>query len=142
MASNAEHPWLGYRLYEVYHSKEDRWYAQLVSADHRTTTALARYRLSVKLGRKLLKTEQVDHIDENRRNDSVGNLQILTPVENREKYQTLCGIEKLTVQLRCAVCGRLFERNVSGSNGVGWRMRQGSAITCSRECGYVKLRKQ
>lgn len=141
MAIDAQHPWLGYKLYEVYHSKEDRWYAQLVSVDHRTTTALARYRLSVKLGRKLLKTEQVDHIDEDRCNDSVDNLQVLTPVENRQKFQALRGIEKSTVQLRCAVCGTLFKRPYNGKGGIGWKIKQGYSLACSRECGYVKLRK-
>ena len=51
----------------------------------RRTTAYARYLLSVKLGRFLLPTEQVDHIDNDKTNDSLDNLQILSPKENKEK---------------------------------------------------------
>lgn len=50
------------------------------------TTTLARYKMSVKLGRFLKKDEHVDHIDEDRTNDDISNLQILTPEENALKY--------------------------------------------------------
>ena len=52
----------------------------------RTTMALARYRMAVKLGRMLEDDEQVDHIDNDKTNDAIDNLQILTPEKNREKY--------------------------------------------------------
>ena len=49
-------------------------------------TAYARYLMAVKLGRFLTANEQVDHIDNDRTNDSIGNLQLLTASENRSKY--------------------------------------------------------
>ena len=55
----------------------------------RTTIALARYKMSVKLGRMLRDDEQVDHIDNDKTNDSIDNLQLLTPEENRAKYQKM-----------------------------------------------------
>lgn len=48
--------------------------------------AYARYLMSVKLGRFLSKDETVDHIDENKLNDKIENLQILSREENFNKY--------------------------------------------------------
>lgn len=51
----------------------------------RSTTAYARYLLSIKIGRYLEDTEQVDHIDNDKTNDNVTNLQILTGKQNSTK---------------------------------------------------------
>ncbi len=52
----------------------------------RKTISYARYLLSVKLGRELTDKETADHIDENKTNDSIENLQILSIEENRNKH--------------------------------------------------------
>ena len=49
--------------------------------------AYSRYLMAVKLGRFLTDEEQVDHIDNDKTNDSIDNLQILTAKENTDKYQ-------------------------------------------------------
>lgn len=49
-------------------------------------TPYARYLMAVKLGRFLRSDEQVDHIDNDKTNDSIDNLQILTMRENIQKY--------------------------------------------------------
>lgn len=46
----------------------------------------SRYLMSVKLGRRLLPSETVDHIDDDKANDSIDNLQILSLGENQKKY--------------------------------------------------------
>ena len=53
----------------------------------RTTISLARYKMAIKLGRMLDSNEQVDHIDNDKTNDDINNLQLLTPEENLAKYQ-------------------------------------------------------
>lgn len=53
----------------------------------RSTVSYARYLMAVKLGRFLTDQEEVDHIDDNRTNDDINNLQILTPKQNREKRE-------------------------------------------------------
>lgn len=69
-------------------NKENRTMVCLVnSKEDRTTISLARYKMSVKLGRLLADDEQVDHIDNDKTNDSIDNLQLLSPAENMEKYQ-------------------------------------------------------
>lgn len=71
----------------VVKNKENRNMVCLVNSNKdRTTIALARYRMSVKLGRMLRDDEQVDHIDNDKTNDSIDNLQLLTPEANRAKY--------------------------------------------------------
>ena len=48
--------------------------------------AYARYLLSVKLGRFLTDDEQADHIDNDKTNDALDNLQLLTRAQNTAKY--------------------------------------------------------
>ena len=68
-------------------NKENRKTVCLVnSKKDRSTISLAKYRMSVKLGRMLLDDEQVDHIDNDKTNDSIENLQLLSPEDNRQKY--------------------------------------------------------
>ena len=55
------------------------------SSDDRTSTQYARYLLAVKLGRFLNDDEQVDHKDNDKTNDALGNLQILSKQENIAK---------------------------------------------------------
>ena len=52
------------------------------NSKNRSSTQYARYLLSVKLGRYLANTETVDHIDGNKQNDDINNLQILSHKEN------------------------------------------------------------
>lgn len=50
-----------------------------------TTRQLAKVRLEVMLGRRLIEGETVDHKDENHRNDEPQNLQLLSKSENSRK---------------------------------------------------------
>ena len=52
----------------------------------RKTISYARYLMSIKLGRELTDEETVDHIDNDKTNDSMDNIQILTIDENINKY--------------------------------------------------------
>ena len=73
-------------------------------------TPYARYLMAVKLGRFLRKDEQVDHIDNDRTNDVIENLQILSQTENIKKYNaTLKQPEHGSTAMykrgcRCAAC--------------------------------------
>lgn len=68
-------------------NRHNRRMVCLVKDKHdRTTISYARYLMSVKLGRLLTDHEHVDHIDNDKTNDLIDNLQILTPEENRDKY--------------------------------------------------------
>lgn len=129
----AETPFDGYYLYKVFHRGEQRYYANLVPIDRgsglrRHTISYARYLMSVKLGRELTKEEQVDHIDNDKTNDTIDNLQILTVQENNRK--ALVGLTKRVVDFKCPSCGRVFTRlateSISKKNKVFY--------SCSRSC--------
>lgn len=51
----------------------------------KSSVSYARYLVAVKMGRYLTKDEEVDHIDEDKTNDSVVNLQILSKRANLQK---------------------------------------------------------
>lgn len=92
----------------------------------RTTISYARYLMSVKLKRFLNKNEEVDHIDNNKTNDRLNNLQLLTPIQNRNK--TAKGQTKL--KFICPVCKKKFKLTLRQSH------RENPC--CSRTCGGIK----
>ena len=67
-------------------SKDGRKYVVLYNSNKdRSVTSYARYLMAVKIGRYLTDEEEVDHKDEDKTNDSLDNLQILTGHENKVK---------------------------------------------------------
>lgn len=71
--------------------KDNRRHVCLVDSTmtKRKSISYARYLMCVKEGRILGPNEEVDHIDNDKTNDSIDNLQILTPEQNRAKYAEL-----------------------------------------------------
>ena len=101
-------------------------------------TSYPRYLMSVKLGRFLTDQEEVDHIDDNKTNDDINNLQILTPEQNREK-QRLHYINNVQQKfdLACPYCGKDFtlsEREMKMKIDYFYK-NNGSGLTfCSSSC--------
>ncbi len=138
VAKVAEYPFDEYYLYKVFHNGEGRYYANLVPIDSksqkkRITISYARYVMSVKERRILDRSETVDHIDNDRSNDSIDNLQILSDDENKKKYAEWyshnIGYKK--VLLKCPWCGRIFKKSLSGTHLI----KGGVTTSCSRSCG-------
>jgi hypothetical protein len=104
------HPFDDYKIYgPYYHAKEKRRYVVLIHVGNKnlkTSMSYARYLVSVKENRILTEDEEVDHIDENKLNDSLDNLRILSSNENR-----LRSIKAKTLtQFICQTCGNEFLR--------------------------------
>lgn len=99
----------------------------------------ARYLMSVKLGRKLTKDEHVDHIDEDKTNDDIDNLQILTPEQNKAKnlaYRRQQGILKNIVILECPICDTVFAKAQETFEALeSMKVR----VTCSKSCSAKLL---
>lgn len=93
----------------------------------RTTTAYARYLLSCKEKRFLNPNEQADHIDEDKTNDIIENLQILSQKENHHKKFK---VGQTMVKFICPVCNTNFELTARHSHREN--------PTCSRKCGGIK----
>lgn len=101
----------------------------------RSLVSYARYLMSVKLGRFLTKDEHVDHIDEDKTNDSIDNLQVISKEENIKKNHKhrlrARGLESAKCLLECSVCQKPFLKR---SKVVIESHRTGRTITCSRGC--------
>ena len=129
-------PFQEYNIYKVFHKKEQRWWACLVPIDKtkkRTTISYARYLMSAHLGRLLTKTETVDHINNNKIDDRIENLQILSRGDNSRK-----SIKRANyITLICPICKKEFSRNYKRTHFV-----KGNKNTfCSRPCTRKSLSK-
>lgn len=130
----AEYPYNDYYLYVIYHKKEGRRYAVLVPIDKtknikRTTISYARYLMSVKEKRFLNKDEDVDHIDEDKTNDDINNLQILSKKDNIVKGNKRNGVQM--VELKCPNCGMIFHKRKGKTHLT---KNRGNYTACSRKC--------
>ena len=100
------------------------------SPSDRSSTQYARYLLAVKLNRYLTSDEEVDHIDNDKSNDCIDNLQLLSSKENRDKMSHNKGISM--VEYCCPVCGKLFSIEKRNPPLI---VKSKKAATCSRTCG-------
>lgn len=119
-------PYDDFYLYIIYHKKMGRRMAHLVNRNDRSirkTTAYARYLLEVSLGRFLSKDETVDHINEDKLDDRLGNLQILSALDNKAKSQK----KRVYILYTCPFCKKEFTRRLGASYGV-------KEPACSRSC--------
>lgn len=103
------------------------------SHQNRSSTAYARYLKSVSLGRYLTEDEHVDHRDDDKTNDALTNLQILTLVDNNIKEAKRRG--KLVVKIECPSCTQEFSRRRGNSPLVNGQ--EDRLFCCSRECSYT-----
>lgn len=121
-------------------NKEPRNLVLLVRSDNtKTTVSYARYLMSVKLNRFLEKEEVVDHIDNNKLNDVIENLQIITSKENAIKSVIHLNKQSINIEIECPVCGtKTFKKR----KNVLHKIKKGTKPTCSRKCGGVYSKKQ
>ena len=114
-------------------NKEPRRVVTLVGKDgSKSSTSYARYLMACHLGRYLKNDEHVDHIDNDKLNDVVDNLQILSSQENNRKRLEHYDIKKNYKTLTCPICEKEFTREV---RKVNFKLKQCKSPTCSRRCG-------
>ena len=118
--------------YLVTNSENRRNVILFNSSKDRSTVSYARYLMSVKLGRFLTDEEHVDHRDEDKTNDAISNLQILTPGQNALKnlLHRLGSIN--LVRLSCPGCMKRFERRRGNTQLIP--SMHGKITCCSRRC--------
>jgi hypothetical protein len=122
-----------YRAGYLNTNKEPRRVVALVRNDGtKTSTSYARYLMSCELGRYLNKDEHVDHIDGDRLNDVISNLQLLSQADNNRKQVKQSGRGTVLVGLTCPVCSKKFQRE---PRLVNCKISKGKTPTCSRSCG-------
>jgi hypothetical protein len=79
--------------------------------------------MAVSKGRFLEEHEHVDHIDEDKSNDILENLQILTQQENNRKAVP----QQVLIVLTCPCCGVTFTREKRQTHNR-------KSMSCSRSC--------
>lgn len=129
------YPYDDYYLYKIFHKKEQRNYVVLIPKNKndnlkRKTISFARYLLSTKLKRFLKPNEEVDHIDNNKLNDDINNLQILSKSENIRKCFSDTGTFRKYVRLECPICHKIFEIPKNQS----FLQKNQKYSCCSKEC--------
>lgn len=97
------------------------------------STSYARYLMSIKLGHMVPDHLQVDHKDDDKTNDDINNLQLLTPEQNRLKeYNRYIENENISYGYECAHCGINF---ILSNREVTTRLFQKTERAfCSRSC--------
>lgn len=134
MKIKLEYPFtLIYKSWYILTNKEDREIVVLYKNKYiRTTIQYAKYLMSINAWRILWKNEQVDHIDWNKKNNSINNLQILSEKEHIKKTKQL--YKKKFVKYYCPVCNDEFIVKHWNSNLVDSKTNQ--YIFCSKKCFY------
>lgn len=99
-------------FYITLHKKEQRRYVHIYTTDPRTlmkTTSYARFLMEQHTGRLLFEYETVDHVDGDKLNDQIENLQILSHTDNVQKFFGTIGEPLVSVYV-CPICNSSFER--------------------------------
>ena len=126
------------------HPNSRKYICLFNSRKDRSLISYARYLMSVHLGRMLEKHEHVDHKDEDKTNDVIDNLQILTQEENnkkRAKHDILQG-KVVVLVIECPVCQKEFRKRQSAIK-VATSRNPDVVITCSRSCSAkLQIKKQ
>lgn len=120
------------KIYGPYLRPDGRQHIIAVYPDgSRKTTSYPKYLMEVHLGRYLLPTETVDHIDRDFTNNSISNLQVLS----KETHSRLDAKRLASVVVKCQICG--FDFTLEGNrlhNAYRSKARGNSGPYCSRSC--------
>lgn len=119
------------RLSKVYDCKDGRKRIDVIAENYRKTFQLAKIVLEVKLGRKLVDNETVDHIDGDKTNDSPENLRVLSHPENAADSV----IRLKSNKFNCPQCNISFE--LTGKklkDAVNNRAKGKAGPFCGRSC--------
>jgi len=114
-------------VYGPYVRKDRRSIVIMYDGFRRSARQLAKVRLEIKLGRRLVGDETVDHKDGDVTNDEYDNLKLLSSGENTAKSNP-CVYEKGT----CAGCGKEFVLSTAQRSSRSRKKR----CFCSKECLY------
>jgi hypothetical protein len=123
-------PFDNFVCYKNHHKKMNRTQVCLVNkiTKDKTTILYSKFLMSIKLGRILTKEEEVDHIDNDKTNDSLENLSLISRKENKEKFFKTQ--KRTMIALKCPECSCVFEREKRQTHLV----KGGRLTCCSRRC--------
>lgn len=127
-------PYKGHRVYGPRIENTGRWAVSLVNQTTKKqfTMSLARYVMSIGLGRVIDKSKHVDHIDMNPLNDTWSNLQLLEVSTNLRKGSASGYHERKTITFTCPICTKRTTQWLAKSANT-----RPCVMCCSRDCAYI-----
>ena len=119
------------RLSRIYNCKDGRKRIDLITKEWRKTVQYAKLVLEVKLGRKLLDDETVDHINGDKTNDTPENLRVMSLAENAADSAIRLKEQNFT----CPQCNNLFSISGRKLKDAANNRKQGKVGPfCGRSC--------
>ena len=109
------------------------------TGSHRTQS-YPRYLMEQVDGQSLTDDKQVDHINDDKTDNRIENFQLLSPLENVQKYNQSINRSPSTILKICDVCGKQFEL-LSKRYRYGQKLGQ-TKFFCSRSCSNVYAGRQ
>lgn len=119
------------KIYGPYIRKDGRSHICIVHDDGRKQTkSYPRYLMEQHLNRELLPSEVIDHIDNDKTNNNISNLQILSNVDNIKKQHSLHPRKRITF-----ICPQCKQESTKWDNYTKGNRKKGkSGPYCSRSC--------
>lgn len=141
-------PYEKFLVYKFFNNVEQRWYCNLLDKEkyyklrnregNKSIHIMlySRYLIETFVGRILNENETVDHIDGNRQNDTLSNLQIISRELNciKEAYDNQ---DFLIMIFKCAVCGKFVYRTFRQYKNSFRDSKETCYVTCSKHCGGI-----
>jgi hypothetical protein len=90
-----------------------------------------------KYGRVPAKGEEIHHLNGNKHDNSIQNVQLITSDEHKKLHGVMRAVEPINV--KCAFCGQLFKLAPKHYN---WRKKNNQAMHCSRSCSVRNQHKR
>jgi len=119
------------KMYGPYTRKDGRKHLCIVRADgSRQTLSYPRYLMQLHLGRALLPHEHVDHVNNDKLDNTISNLQLLSLRENNHKHSALHP-EKMH-EFICPCCNAPAIKRLRDVTGN--KKKNKSGPYCSRSC--------
>lgn len=140
---DAEYPFDGYKAYlRISNSEKSKSKGRKIiglysskKIPKRLTMSFARYLLCVKEKRILQSHEEADHKDDDKTNDNIDNLQILSCSGNNKKRVNKYGNNKMMVELKCPGCKNNFVKEKHNT----FISKGGYYATCSKKCSILMI---
>ena len=119
------------KYYGPYTRKDGRAHTIIVHPDGRKQTqSYPRFLMEQKLGRSLLPSEHIDHVNNDPTDNRIENLQILSQRDNNRKAAALSSRKLIT--FTCPCCGKETTKYLNHVKGNSKKGRKGPY--CSRSC--------
>ena len=135
------------KIEKRFNTPRGRWMVYIYKRDPNTGfwsriegKSYARYLMEVKLGKVLPKDVEVDHINGDRSDDRIENLQLITPEEN--KFKSVYTGENRTsmaleVDIRCKYCGKIRRIRKYKYDAFMRGERKRSVTFCNIQCKFA-----